>query len=112
MTTQIESVASELLHKARSSANGLATAMGARSGSLRQVILAMRAEALLPDHENPGDATLQVLTGEVELGTTSGHTTVRLGSGDLEVIPLERHFVRAVTDAAVIITQRVATDGA
>lgn len=107
MTTQIESATAELMDKARTSTNGLATVMGAKSGALRQVIAALRADALLPDHENPGDATLQVLTGEVELGTSSGSSTVRLQKGDLEVIPHERHYLRALTDTVVIITQRV-----
>jgi len=110
MTTQIDTTTTTLLNDARGSTNGLATLMGARSRSLRQVILAMRAEALLPDHENPGDATLQVLTGEVELGTSSGTSTVRLQEGALEVIPLERHYLRAITDCAVIITQRVSKE--
>ena len=107
MTTRIDTATAELLIKARDSTNGLATTLGAKSGALRQVIAALRADAVLPDHENPGDATLQVLTGEVELGTSSGSSAVRLAKGDLEVIPQERHYLRAITDAAVVITQRV-----
>lgn len=106
MSTSLPEIVPTLIESARSAENGLATALGSSSGSLRQVVAALRAEALLPDHENPGDATLQCLEGQVELATTSGSSSVVLQQGDLEVIPHERHFLRAITDTAVIITQR------
>ncbi|WP_106849758.1 hypothetical protein [Blastococcus sp. Marseille-P5729] len=106
MSTSLSQVVPELIESARAAERGLATAMGASSGPLRQVVAALRADALLPDHENPGDATLQCLEGEVELATTSGSSSVVLTQGDLVVIPHERHYLRAVTDTAVIITQR------
>lgn len=107
MTARIDEITEQLLITARDSSTGLATALAAHSRSLRHVIAALRAGSLLPGHDNPGDATLQVLTGEVELGASSGSTPVRLQRGDLEVIPRERHYLRAITDTAVIITQRV-----
>lgn len=106
MTTALREIVPSLIESARENDRGLATAMGAASGPLRQVVAALRADALLPDHENPGDATLQCLEGEVELATTSGSSSVVLTKGDLVVIPHERHFLRAITDTAVIITQR------
>lgn len=40
---------------------------GGHERSLRQTLIALRADARLDDHESPGDATLQVLAGRVLL---------------------------------------------
>jgi len=56
----------------------------------------------LSDHENPGEATLQVLVGQVRLSWSDG--AVDLDAGGHVVIPQERHGLLAVTDAVVLLT--------
>lgn len=56
----------------------------------------------LAEHENPGEATLLVLRGRVELAT--GTASVAVAAGDYVVIPQERHDLTAVEDSAVLLT--------
>lgn len=74
----------------------------AAGGALRQTLLALIAGQGLSEHESPGDATLLVLRGRVQLSTAgeSWDGTV----GDLLVIPPERHELLAVDDSAVLLT--------
>ncbi|GGI68950.1 LuxR family transcriptional regulator [Saccharopolyspora subtropica] len=69
---------------------------------LRQTVIALKGGSTLAEHDNPGEATLLVLRGQVRLrsGTTSTHGA----TGDLLVIPQARHSLEAVEDAAVLLT--------
>ena len=69
---------------------------------MRQTLIALAAGARLHEHESPGEATLQVLTGQVRL--TAGEDTWEGGVGDHLVIPPQRHGLEALTDAAVLLT--------
>ncbi|WP_062522496.1 cupin domain-containing protein [Demequina silvatica] len=90
------------LARAESSGRHSVTLMGDRDSDLRQTVIALAAGHRLHDHESPGEATLQVLRGDVELTTASADET--LGEGDYLVIPPERHGLTAVTDCAVLLT--------
>lgn len=57
---------------------------------------------MLDDHENLGEATLQVIHGRVRL-TTLG-TSWNGAPGDHLAIPAERHGLVAVEDAVVLLT--------
>lgn len=74
----------------------------AHRGVLTQVVLALTEGSRLSDHENPGEATLQVLHGSVRLSTAAA--AQELNAGELFVIPQERHDLRALADAVVILT--------
>jgi quercetin dioxygenase-like cupin family protein len=92
----------------------LATAAGASSGRsahtvfgghehvLRQTLIALRAGAALDEHENPGEATLQVLHGRVTL--VAGENRWNGSPGDLITIPDSRHSLEAAEDSAVLLT--------
>jgi quercetin dioxygenase-like cupin family protein len=69
---------------------------------LKQALLALTEGTVLADHESPGDATLQVLTGHVHL--TTDDRIIELTSGDWVPIPALRHGVEAITDAVLLIT--------
>lgn len=69
---------------------------------LRQLVVALRAEAALSEHENPGEAVVQVITGHVTL--TAGDESWDLFPGNLIAIPQMRHDLRAVADSAVLLT--------
>lgn len=92
------------LNKAKESSAGRSahTVYGGHERSLRQTVVALRADARLDDHESPGDATLQVLAGRVAL--TWGEDRNEGGVGDLMPIPDERHALEALEDAVVLLT--------
>ena len=78
------------------------TVYGGHEHVLRQTLIALRAGSSLDEHENPGEATLQVLRGRVTL--VAGETSWNGSPGDLIVIPDSRHSVEAVEDSAVLLT--------
>lgn len=100
----LDAIGREQLAKATASAAGrsAATVYGGHEHVLRQTLLALRAGAGLSEHESPGEATVIVLQGRVEL---AGPDTTWSGrQGDLIVIPDARHSLRAIEDAVVLLT--------
>ncbi|MFV0285580.1 MAG: cupin domain-containing protein [Demequina sp.] len=83
------------------------TLKGDHHEDLRQTLIAIAGGNALHEHDSPGEATLQVLRGEITF--TVGEGQMALGAGDLLVIPPARHGVQAVTDCALLLT--VATRG-
>lgn len=75
---------------------------GGQQRTLRQTVLALTAGNRLDDHESPGEATLLVLRGRVQIGSPTG--TVEGGEGDYLVIPDERHNLVALEDSVVLLT--------
>jgi quercetin dioxygenase-like cupin family protein len=95
----------EHLQHAREASSGRSavTVYGGREHDLRQTLIALAAGQSLGEHESPGEATVQVLSGEVRmsaegLGSWSGST------GDHVVVPPARHDLHADTDAVVLLT--------
>ncbi|MCM6775125.1 cupin domain-containing protein [Nocardia sp. CDC159] len=78
------------------------TIYGGHTHSLRQTVIALTAGQSLAEHENPGEATLQVLTGTLTL--LSGAHEWKGSPGDLLVIPDARHSVKALDDVAFLLT--------
>ncbi|HSU01070.1 MAG TPA: cupin domain-containing protein [Nocardioides sp.] len=103
-STSLPRLAEEQLAIARTSSSGRSsvTVFGGREHDLRQTLISLAAGHALGEHESPGEATLQVLTGAVRL--TAGDEVWDGGAGDLLVIPPHRHDLQAVTDAAVLLT--------
>ncbi len=100
----LDASAREQLGRAADSPAGRSaeTVYGGHERVLRQTVIAMRAGTILAEHENPGEATMIVLDGRIELvGPDTSWTGRR---GDLLVIPDTRHEVRAVEDAAFLLT--------
>ncbi len=75
---------------------------GGHDRSLRQTVIALTAGTSLAEHENPGEATVHVLSGRVRL--TSASTSWEGRSGDLLVVPQQRHGLEALEDSAVLLT--------
>ena len=102
--TNVNAEAELLLDKARGSSAGRAAHMvvGGPQTEMTQTLIALTYQSRLDDHENPGEATLLVLEGEVELGTVNESWTA--GKGDILAIPDSRHHLTAKTDAVVMLT--------
>ena len=103
-TTSLTELASQQLHAARTASAGRSsvTVYGGREHDLRQTLIAMTAGTRLGEHEAPGEATLQVLDGEVTLH--AGDEAHDLRTGEHGVIPHQRHDLLARTDAVVLLT--------
>jgi quercetin dioxygenase-like cupin family protein len=88
--------------KTASSGRSARTVYGGHEHTLRQTLIALTAGETLDEHENPGEATIQVLTGRVRLiaGTTSWNGS----PGDLLIVPDHRHSLEALEDSVVLLT--------
>ncbi|AWB93121.1 cupin domain-containing protein [Aeromicrobium chenweiae] len=89
---------------AREATSGRAatTIYGGQEHDLRQTLIALVAGRSLGEHDAPGEATLQVLSGEVRLN--AGDDSWDGATGDYLVIPPSRHDLLAVSDAVVLLT--------
>ena len=102
--TDLQKTADDLQAQAAgSSAHRAAdTVYGGSDHALRQTVIALTAGSELDEHESPGEATLQVLRGKVELRSGGSSTTV--SEGQLAPIPPERHSLSATDDSVVLLT--------
>ncbi|MCD9199092.1 cupin domain-containing protein [Aeromicrobium wangtongii] len=88
--------------RAASSGRAATTVYGGQEHDLRQTLIALAEGHSLGEHEPPGEATLQVLSGQVRL--TAGDDSWDGAAGDYLIIPGARHDLLAVTDAVVLLT--------
>jgi quercetin dioxygenase-like cupin family protein len=100
----LSAIGQELLEQAHAMAAGRSarTLTPGAGGALKQTVLALVEGTLLEEHTAPGPATIQVLSGEVRLGTPAG--PVDLHAGQWAPIPDERHDLAATSDATVLLT--------
>lgn len=103
-TTSLTALAQQHLDAARSAGSGRSavTVYGGRDHDLRQTLIAMKAGTVLAEHEAPGEATLQVIEGQVTLRSDSDEWEA--GVGDHLVIPPQRHDLAARVDSVVLLT--------
>ncbi|GGM56377.1 cupin domain-containing protein [Dactylosporangium sucinum] len=87
---------------AASSGRSARTVVGGQDKRLRQAVIALAGGERLDEHENPGEATVQVLRGEVRM--VSGADSRDAVAGELLVVPDARHSLEALTDAVVLLT--------
>ena len=100
----LDAVAREQLAAARRApaARAASTLVGGHERALRQTAVALLADATLEDHENPGEATLYVITGRVRL--VAGGDSWEGRTGDLIEVPPARHELLALEDSVVLLT--------
>ena len=102
----LHALAEELLGEATSAHAGRAgRTLPHPVDGLRQTVIALRSGAELSEHESPGAASLQVLSGAVRL--VAGAGTIALGAGLIAPIPDERHSVAADEDSVVLLSVAV-----
>ncbi len=75
---------------------------GGHEHVLRQTVIALRAGSSMSEHENPGEATVQVITGRVRLEADGHRWEGR--QGDMLFMPPSRHALVALEDAVVLLT--------
>ena len=99
----VEATVRELLGRARNG-NGRAadTVVGGHERVLRQTVIAMVKGTALSEHENPGEASVHVLSGRVRLA--SGKESWEGRTGDLLEVPDAPHSLEALEDSAVLLT--------
>lgn len=78
------------------------TLYGGQEHDLRQTLIALAAGRELNEHENPGEATVQVLAGRVRV--VAADTTLEGSTGDLLVMPQSRHRLEALETSAILLT--------
>jgi len=100
----LDALAREMGHRAAAASSGRAarTVYGGHETRLRQTVIALRADAQLAEHTNPGDTTLLVITGRLRL--RAGEVSWEGRAGDLLVVPDAPHSVEALTDTAFLLT--------
>jgi quercetin dioxygenase-like cupin family protein len=94
----------EHLAAASTAANGRSahTIYGGHEHVLRQTLVALLEGQSLAEHENPGEATLQILHGRVRLA--AGTDAWDGITGDHLAIPDTRHTLHALEDSVILLT--------
>ncbi|HEY5230194.1 MAG TPA: cupin domain-containing protein [Galbitalea sp.] len=102
--TSLTALARHELERARTASSGRSatTVFGGHERQLRQTLIALKAGGTMGEHDNPGEATLQVLVGRVTLRV--GEVTWNGSPGDLLIIPDGRHAIDANEDSVILLT--------
>lgn len=78
------------------------TVIGGHERTMRQTVVSLAGGATLAEHESPGEATVYVIAGRVEV--TAGDDSWEASPGDLIEIPDERHALHALEESSVLLT--------
>jgi quercetin dioxygenase-like cupin family protein len=94
----------ELFERARQAGSGRAAhnLLAGQEHPLSQTVIAILAGHGLGEHDSPGEATLQLLSGRVHFVT--GADSCELHAGDFLPLPRERHSVDALEDAVLLLS--------
>ena len=102
--TSLTALARTELHSALDASSGRSakTVYGGHEHLLRQTVIALRAGGMLAEHQNPGEATVQILQGRIVL--MAGGESWSGRTGDLIIVPDAPHSLTAVEDSTVLLT--------
>jgi quercetin dioxygenase-like cupin family protein len=89
------------LDAARASTHGRSAQLVLHDGVLRQNVIALVAGSELPEHNSPPAASLQVLTGRVQV---TGVEEPEADAGTLVLLTHQRHAVLALEDSVFLLT--------
>ena len=85
-----------------SSGRSAKTVHGGHEKVLRQTVIALCAGRSTDESENPGEATIHVLTGRIRLST--GSVAWDGSAGDLLIVPATRSSIAALEDSVILLT--------
>lgn len=100
--TALGELADELLERARDDETRRAARSVLSLPDLRSTVVALAAEAELPENEPKSGASLHVLLGRVLLSTAGQELAVE--AGEIVAIPAQWHGIRAEVDSAMLLT--------
>jgi quercetin dioxygenase-like cupin family protein len=105
----LTAVGDEQMAIARGLSSGRAaqTIFGGHEHFLRQTVIALVGGRETSVHRSPGEATLQVLQGQIKV--TAGDATWEGAIGDFVIVPAGTHSVLAVEDAVMLLSTRADT---
>lgn len=103
MVIQLNQYISHALAQAQGSDRGRFAELLVHDGELRQSIIALTATSVLPEHNSPPAATIQVLYGRISI-ELDGTIQQELHEGHLWTLTHQRHEVRALSDAVFLLT--------
>lgn len=98
-------LATELLTQAGSATARRASRTLISGAAQRATLTALLKDAELGEHFAPPAASLQVISGEVELSVGERRQPIR--TGELVAVPRQRHGLHALTDAVILLTVAV-----
>lgn len=99
----VDATVRDLLKRARDGSGRAAdTVIGGHERVLRQTVIALAGGATMGEHENPGEASVQVLAGRVRLA--AGENSWEGRAGDLLEVPDSPHSLEALEDSALLLT--------
>ncbi|HEV7949971.1 MAG TPA: cupin domain-containing protein [Glaciihabitans sp.] len=100
----IEALARQQLKLATDASSGrsASTIFGGHEKALRQTLLALVKDTTLAEHESPGEATVYVVEGRVQLHAAGATWEAR--TGDLLIMPSARHSIDALEDSVLLMT--------
>jgi len=90
------------LASAKNAATGCHVQTVHQGEGLHHLLISIVAGHALGEHESPGEATLLVLHGHIELADPIHTTTGQ--AGEMLLVPNARHNLRAVQDSIVLLT--------
>jgi quercetin dioxygenase-like cupin family protein len=85
-----------------SSGRSATTVYGGHEHTLRRTVIALTAGQSVEQHENPGQATVHVLTGRIRL--VASDRGWHGAPGDVIIVPNSRHTLGAIQHPAVLLT--------
>jgi quercetin dioxygenase-like cupin family protein len=85
-----------------SSHRDMRTIDGGRPHLLYQSVIALACGQRIEEHDNPGEATVQVLRGRVRV--TAGDDSTDASTGQLLILPGVWHSVTALEDVVLLLT--------
>lgn len=103
MVIQLNQLTSHALAEAKNSDRGRFAELLVHDGELRQSIVALTAASVLPEHNSPPAASIQVLYGSISI-ELDGTVQQQLVEGQLWTLTHQRHEVRALGDAVFLLT--------
>lgn len=100
----LAAIARSELREAGQASNGRSarTVFGGHEHVLRQTVIALAAGTALQEHENPGEATVLVLSGRIQLSSDGERWEGR--SQDLLLLPHGRTQITALEESSVLLS--------